>query len=43
MSTRNWVILGLVFWILSIVLAFGLGQMSIEGGEVAPIIIEKAR
>lgn len=43
MSTRNWIIFGVVFWVLSVVLAFGLGQMSIKSGEVAPIIIEKAR
>ena len=43
MSTRNWVILGIVFWVLSVILAFGLGRISTESGEVAPIIIEKAR
>lgn len=43
MSTRNWIIFGVVFWVLSVVLAFGLGQISKEGGEVVPIIIEKAR
>ncbi len=43
MSTRNWIIFGVVFWVLSVALAFGLGQTSKENREVAPIIIEKAR
>lgn len=42
MSTRNWIILAVVFWVLSITLAFGLGRLTAQKGERTPIIIEKA-
>ncbi len=43
MSIRNWFILGGIIWLLSVLLAFGVGKMSAQEGERAPIIIEKAR